>query len=216
MAELIVLRHAQASFGADDYDRLSDLGHRQSVLAGQALAEAGWSPERIVTGTLKRHDETLRSMGFTAPPERHAGFNEYDFHDLLSVRFNGQVPEAVRADRKTHFRTLRETLRDWQGGGLAGARESWGDFVARVAAARDHATRPGAERVLVISSGGAIGQLVAATLGAAPEQMIALNLQVKNTSLTRFIFSPRAFYLHEFNAVPHLMARDRAQYLSYS
>ncbi len=216
MAELVVLRHAQASFGADDYDRLSDLGHRQSALAGQALAEAGWVPDRIVTGTLKRHDETLRSMGLTEPPERHAGFNEYDFHDLLSVRFDGQVPEAVRADRKTHFKTLRETLREWQGGGLAGARESWVDFVARVAAARDHATRPGVDRVLVISSGGAIGQLVAATLGTPPEQMIALNMQIKNTSFTRFIFSPRAFYLHEFNAVPHLTAQNRAQYLSYS
>jgi broad specificity phosphatase PhoE len=216
VAELVVIRHAQASFGAADYDRLTDLGHRQSELVGQALNDAGWVPDRVVTGTLKRHDETLCSMGFSAPPERHAGFNEYDFHDLLSVRFAGQVPEAVRSDRKTHFRTLRETLLDWQAGGLTGARESWADFAARVAAARDHATREGARKVMVISSGGPIGQLVATALQTPPAQMIALNLQVKNTSMTRFIFSGRAFYLHEFNAVPHLSPSARAHFLTYS
>jgi len=216
VGELLVIRHAQASFGADDYDRLSDLGHRQSELVGQALQQAGWVPDRVVTGTLRRHDETLTSMGFSEAPERHAGFNEYDFHDLLSVRFDGKVPDEVRCDRKTHFRTLRQTLLDWQAGGLEGARESWRDFVARVGAARDHAKRPGAKRVLAISSGGAIGQLVAMTLGAPPEAMIALNLQVKNTSMTRFIFSGEKVFLHEFNAVPHLAHADRAQFLTYS
>lgn len=216
MAELLVIRHAQASFGADNYDRLSDLGHRQSELAGAALREAGWVPDRLVTGTLERQKETLRSMGFDAEPESHAGWNEYDFHDLLAVRFGGAVPDPVRHDRKTHFRALRETILDWQAGGLAGARETWAEFTERVGAAREFATRTEAQRVLVISSGGAIGQLVAASLNAPPEQMIALNLQVKNTSMSRFIFSGTRFFLHEFNATPHFAPADRAGLLTYS
>lgn len=216
MAELVVVRHAQASFGANNYDQLSDLGHRQSELAGLALNDAGWVPDRLVTGTLTRQRETLQSMGFDAEPDTHAGFNEYDFHDLLSVRFDGDVPVPVQKDRKIHFRTLRETILEWQSGGLAGARESWSEFVERVAAGRDYATRPGAKKVLVISSGGPIGQLVADTVGAPPAQMMALNLQVKNTSMTRFIFTGRAFFLHEFNSVPHLSPADRAEYLTYS
>jgi broad specificity phosphatase PhoE len=206
MAELLVIRHAQASFGQDDYDRLSDLGHEQSRLAGEVLARQGWVPDRLVTGTLLRQTETLRSMGFDAEPEQHSGLNEYDFADLLSARFAGDVPDMVRGDRKTHFRTLRETILDWQAGGLAGARESWAEFSARVADALRFATDTGARRVLVVSSGGPIGQMVARSLDAPDPMMMELNLQVKNTSMTRFIFSRGRIMLHQFNATPHLDA----------
>lgn len=216
MAELLVIRHGQASFGADNYDELSELGHQQSAFVGAALRDAGWLPDRLITGTLTRQQQTLASMGFAAAPEIHAGFNEYDFHDLLSVRFDGKVPDLVRHDRKTHFRTLRETILDWQAGGLENARESWLDFVSRVEAARVFATDTDAKKVLVVSSGGAIGQLTAACLGAPAAQMLTLNLQVKNTSMTRFIFSGPKFFLHEFNATPHLATTERAAFLSYS
>ncbi|QBF31937.1 histidine phosphatase family protein [Thalassococcus sp. S3] len=216
MAELLVIRHAQASFGQDNYDRLSDLGHEQSRVVGDALRASGWEPDRLITGTLTRQKETLASMGFSEPPEEHPGLNEYDFHDLLRVRFNGTIPDLVMGDRKTHFRTLRETILDWQKGGLSGAKESWRDFETRVAAARAFATDTDAKRVLVISSGGPIGQLTARALDAPDAQMMALNLQVKNTSLTRFIFSNRAFFLHEFNATPHLADAARAHLLTYS
>lgn len=219
MAELLVVRHGQASFGAGDagsYDRLSDLGRQQAELAGAALRDAGWLPDRMITGSLERQKETLAAMGFDGAAEEHAGWNEYDFHDLLTVRFGGAVPDAVRADRKTHFRALRETILDWQAGGLEGARETYADFAARVHAAREFSTAEGTEKVLVVSSGGAIGQLVAASLCAPPEQMIALNLQVKNTSISRFIFSGRRFFLHEFNTTPHFGPPGRAELLTYS
>ncbi|TDK45111.1 histidine phosphatase family protein [Antarcticimicrobium luteum] len=219
MAELLVIRHAQASFGAGDaasYDRLSDLGHKQAEVAGRALRETGWVPDRLITGTLTRQKETLRSMGFDAAPQTHPGWNEYDFHDLLDARFGGEMPDLVREDRKTHFRTLRETILEWQAGGLSGARESWSDFTARVEAARAFATAEPVERVLVISSGGAIGQLVAASLEAPPKQMIALNLQIKNTSITRFVFSGSRFFLHEFNTTPHFAPPGAADLLTYS
>ncbi|TMV08566.1 histidine phosphatase family protein [Ruegeria sediminis] len=216
MAELLVVRHAQASFGAENYDQLSELGHRQSVIAGETLRRMGWVPDRLVTGTLARQKQTLQSMGFKEEPDEHPGWNEYDFHDLLRVRFGGTIPGPVQNDRKTHFRTLRDTLRDWQAGGVVGARETWAAFKSRVEAAKVFATGTEAKRVLVISSGGAIGQLVAASLDAPPEQMIALNLQVKNTSMTRFIFTPRAFFLHEFNATPHFAPPEHAALLTYS
>ena len=216
MAELLVIRHGQASFGANDYDQLSDLGHQQSAMAGAALRDAGWVPDRLITGTLKRQQETLASMGFDTPPEIHEGLNEYDFYNLLDVQFDGKVPHDVRHDRKTHFRTLRQVISDWQAGGLTGASETWAEFSGRVEAARQFATDTDARRVLVISSGGAIGQLVASTLGAPSTQMVALNLQMKNTSLTRFFFSKSAFILHEFNATPHFSSQSNAKHVSFS
>ena len=216
MAELLVIRHGQASFGADDYDQLSELGHKQSAMAGLALRAAGWVPDRLITGTLRRQKETLASMGFTTDPETHAGFNEYDFHDLLAVRFDGRVPDPVKHDRKVHFRALRETIFEWQAGGLDGARESWVDFATRVAKARTFACDTQAKRVLVISSGGPIGQLVASALDAPARHMVALNLQVKNTSKTRFFFAEHRFSLHEFNATPHFADQASAACLTYS
>ncbi|MEX0286679.1 MAG: histidine phosphatase family protein [Paracoccaceae bacterium] len=216
MAELMVVRHAQASFGADNYDKLSDLGHRQSALLGQYLRCAGWIPDRLVTGTLVRQQETLASMGFADAPETHHGFNEYDFHNLLSVRFNGDVPNAVMGERKTHFRTLRETILEWQRGGLDGADESWVTFETRVAEALKFATDTDARRVLVISSGGAIGQLVASVLGAPSPQMMELNLQMRNTSTTRFVFSARGIGLTEFNSLPHVTSDLASEMITYS
>lgn len=216
MAELLVIRHGQASFGADNYDLLSDLGHRQSAAAGEALRAMGWVPDRVITGTLRRQKETLASMGFDQAPEEHAGLNEYDFNNLLTTRFDGKMPDAVRHDRKTHFRTLRETLFEWQDGGVKGAAETWVAFAARVEAARAFATNTSARRVLVISSGGPIGQLVASTMGAPIRQMVALNLQVKNTSMTRFFYSNATFSLHEFNATPHFSTQASTALMSYS
>ena len=166
MAELLVIRHGQASFGQDDYDVLSDLGHRQSAAVGALLRETGWIPDRLVTGTLTRQKDTLSSMGFDAAPEEHPGFNEYDFHDLLHARFDGKVPELVKGDRRTHFRALRETIFEWQDAAFDGASESFADFEARVEAARAFACDTDAKRVLVVSSGGVIGQLTRQALGA--------------------------------------------------
>lgn len=216
MAELLVIRHGQASFGADNYDVLSDLGHRQSEAAGAFLRDIGWVPDRLITGTLQRQKDTLRSMGFEDAPEEHAGLNEYDFQNLLHARYEGNVPDMVKGDRKTHFRALRETILDWQQGGCAGAAETWAEFEARVRAAREFACETDARRVLVVSSGGAIGQLTATSLDAPAPQMMALNLQIKNTSMTKFVFSRSAFYLHEFNATPHLMSAQTADMLTYS
>ena len=215
MPELLVIRHGQASFGTDNYDRLSDLGKRQSDAAGAFLRRTGWVPDRCVTGTLIRQIDTLNHMGFEAD-QQHPGFNEYDFHNLLSVRFGGETPEPVHKDRRTHFRTLRETIFDWQKGDLVGASETYAQFCDRIEAARLSACADGAERVLVISSGGVIGRLAARAVEAPPPMMMTLNLQVRNTSFTRFVFKGDRFFLNEFNSVPHISDPDNSDLTSYS
>jgi broad specificity phosphatase PhoE len=211
LAELLVIRHGQASFGQDNYDVLSDLGHQQSRAVGALLRELNWVPDRMVTGTLTRQKDTLSSMGFDQAPEEHAGFNEYDFADLLNARFKGDIPDLIKGDRKVHFRTLKETVYAWQDDAFDGASETYGAFSNRVEAARTFATDTDAKRVLVVSSGGVIGQMTSVALGASNRQMMNLNLQIKNT-----MFSGPSFSLHEFNATPHFMSPAGAQLLSYS
>ena len=216
MAELLIIRHGQASFGQADYDVLSDLGHRQAQTVGAMLRDMDWVPDRLITGSLKRQKDTLSSMGFAQAPDVHEGLNEYDFNDLLNARFKGDLPDLVEGDRKTHFRTLRETVFEWQDTVFEGATETYAEFAARVEAARAFAVDTSAKRVLVVSSGGVIGQMTSVALGASKRQMMYLNLQIKNTAMTRFMFSGTAFSLHEFNATPHFMTPSGAQLISYS
>ena len=216
MAELLVVRHGQASFGQDDYDVLSDLGRRQSAALGALLRSLDWVPDRVVTGTLRRQKDTLAAMEIDIAAEEHPGFDEYDFQDLLHARYEGAVPALVKGDRKSHFRALRETVFGWQDAAFDGARETYAEFAARVEAARRFACDTEARRVLVISSGGVIGQLTATALGADKRHMMDLNLQVKNTALSRFMFKGLRFTLHEFNATPHFMTPEGAALISYS
>ncbi|WP_015063237.1 histidine phosphatase family protein [Sulfitobacter guttiformis] len=216
MAELIVIRHGQASFGAENYDVLSDLGRAQSRAAGEWLRRAQWHPDRIVTGTLERQIDTASEMGFDPVPEQHPGLNEYDFGNLLEARFPEGLPELVNADRKVHFRTLRETVFAWQRGEIDNPYESWEQFATRVEAARAFALDTTAKRVLVVSSGGVIGQMVAASLQAPAEHMMNLNLQIKNAAMTRFMFSGSLFSLNEFNSTPHYATPEGANLMSYS
>lgn len=216
MAELVVIRHGQASFGAENYDVLSDLGRAQARAAGAWLRAMNWAPDRVITGTLNRQIDTATEMGFAPPREAHAGLNEYDFGDLLNARFKGDIPDVVKGDRKVHFRTLRETVFAWQKDEIEHPSETWAAFAVRVEAARAFAVDTGAKRVLVISSGGVIGQMVAASLHAPAAHMMNLNLQIKNAAMTRFMFSGTLFSLNEFNATPHYATPEGAKLMSYS
>lgn len=216
LAELLVIRHGQASFGAADYDVLSDLGRAQARAAAAWLRATGWAPDRVITGTLNRQRDTATEMGFDVSREEHEGLNEYDFSSLLDARFQGAVPDLVKSDRKMHFRTLRETVFAWQNDEIENPYETWMDFTARVEAARGFAVWGSAKRVLVVSSGGVIGQLTAASLQAPAHHMMNLNLQIKNAAMTRFMFSGNLFSLNEFNATPHYATPDGITLMSYS
>ena len=62
MAELVLVRHGQASFGTDDYDKLSELGWRQSRWLGEYFRERGTAFDLVVRGSLRRHAETLTGI----------------------------------------------------------------------------------------------------------------------------------------------------------
>ena len=203
MAELLLVRHGQVSFGEDNYDELSDVGRLQARALGNFLRNTGWSPDRLITGTLNRQRQTLEDMGFDLKAEEHPGFNEYDFEDLLQAHHGEAMVDKSRLDRRELFAILRQTVFDWQEDKISGAVETWADFARRTTEAMDFATATDARRVLVISSGGVIGQLIADTLRAPARMMMELNLQIRNTAMTKFVFSGDRRMLQEFNAAPH-------------
>ena len=87
MGAIYLIRHGQASFGAANYDQLSDLGHQQSRALGEALKPRITRVDGVVTGTLQRHQATAAScqeaMGLSLAPQVHAGFNEFDHEEVI-------------------------------------------------------------------------------------------------------------------------------------
>lgn len=57
-----LVRHGQASCGKSDYDNLSETGHEQAYLLGKHFAAHGVAPSLIVSGSMKRHRQTLAEI----------------------------------------------------------------------------------------------------------------------------------------------------------
>jgi broad specificity phosphatase PhoE len=62
MGTLYLVRHGQASFGAADYDNLSDLGHQQAVRLGEYFKSKGLQFDGVLMGTLRRHAQTYAGI----------------------------------------------------------------------------------------------------------------------------------------------------------
>ena len=71
-----MIRHGQASFGADDYDALSDAGHEQARVLGRSLAARGIRPGLVLRGTLRRHAETAAGLDLPAQVTIDPGWDE--------------------------------------------------------------------------------------------------------------------------------------------
>ncbi len=59
---LWLVRHGQASFGKSDYDNLSEAGHEQAYVLGKDFARRGITPSLLVSGSMKRHRQTLAEI----------------------------------------------------------------------------------------------------------------------------------------------------------
>jgi broad specificity phosphatase PhoE len=70
--------------------------------------------------------------------------------------------------------------------------------------------------VLLVSSGGPIAAIVAATLNAPAQTAVELNLRMRNTSVTEFACSVRRHSLVCFNALPHLDTHEDPSLATYA
>ena len=210
MGMLHLVRHGQASFGADDYDQLSELGARQCRLLGEYWRARGQGFEAVLTGSLKRHAQSLAAIaaGLGGAPEPLVWevLNEYDSEALIRAVHPEPLPRPTDAEMvKQHFRLLRRALQAWmQGETKPQGMPSHADFVAGVAGALAHVRAQCRGEVLIVSSGGPIATAVAQVLGAPPEAAIELNLRIRNSAVSEFVFNPQRHSLHSFNQLPHL------------
>jgi len=211
MGTLYLVRHGQASLGAADYDQLSPLGQLQSRRLGAWLRERGLRFDAVLTGTLRRHAQTLAGIEQGLQSSHAAlalpGLDEYDGDAVVrAIRPGPFVAPDTPERARQHFQLLRQGLRQW----MAGATQpegmpAHGDFVAGVVHALDHVRREHADgAVLVVSSGGPIAAAIGHVLGLGIDATIELNMHIRNTALSEFKVSPRRHTLLTFNTLPHL------------
>jgi len=226
MGTLYLVRHGQASFGEDDYDRLSPLGHRQAQRLGEYLRQRfereGVQIDTVLMGSLTRHRETWEGIalgaGWNHTPAVWPGLNEYDSHALLEAIHpeplaKPDTPELYRH----HFRLLREALKAWMDGRIAPkGMPVYDDFVGGIEQALDHVRQHCTGNALIVSSGGPISTAVGRVLGTPAETTIELNLRIRNTALTEFAFNPKRHMLVTYNTLPHLDSAEHKDWVTYA
>lgn len=223
MGTLYLVRHGQASFGAADYDQLSELGQRQSVRLGRYWAERNLRFDAVITGSLKRHAQTFAGIaegaGLNLQPLVWPGLNEYDSEAVIRAIHpqplaRPDTPEAYRH----HFRLLRDGLTQWMAGTVSPqGMPTYDAFVDGVTSALDHvrATHH-TQNVLIVSSGGPISTAVGRVLGLSPETTIELNLRIRNSAVTEFQFTPKRHSLLTYNTLPHLDGGEYRDWVTYA
>ncbi len=205
MSVLLLVRHGQASFGAADYDVLSDLGEHQAGLLGQRLAPLAGTVRRVVSGTLHRQRETARlvaaAAGIAGETEVDPGWDEYDVVDVLSG-----VPARDTADSRAFQLLLDEALDAWSAGD-ADPRygESWPSFASRVGGALGRALA-GEGTTLVVASAGSIGVAAASLLGLPGPSFSGLARVQVNTGVTKVVTGRQGSSLVSLNDHAHLEA----------
>jgi broad specificity phosphatase PhoE len=114
VGSIYLIRHGQASFGADDYDVLSPIGIRQAEVVGAHLAQLGTRLDRSLSGDLRRQQHTantaleqLRAAAIEVPAlEIDAAFNEFK----PPVKSGCGLPMKVRSSegliKPSPFRSL--------------------------------------------------------------------------------------------------------------
>jgi broad specificity phosphatase PhoE len=232
MSTIYLIRHGQGSFGTDNYDQLSPTGREQVKILGAFLAESGERIDHIYSGALQRQRETAQLIAAELgafPPSItiDPAFDEYDSDVILRCfaasltpekRAEAGWPEALRGDRRRFQFFLERAARAWVDAEIeADHMTPWSGFHGRIVSALNTIMqKEGRSKTLVIStSGGVIGVIVAHVLGLANHIGIELNWAVHNASITRLFYNADKVTLSMFNALPHLDRPDRRELITY-
>jgi broad specificity phosphatase PhoE len=219
MGIALLVRHGQASFGADDYDVLNETGVEQSRRLGRALAAQGVVPAAAVHGRMRRQRDTasaiIEGAGWSVTSEVDADWDELDLAAVLTRI--GRPGGFDGLDRVAFHRVFEEATDRWSGGAHDDEYvESWPSFLARCAAALDRAcSRSGV--TLVVSSGGPIAAACATLVDrmADPVQLPrlwkAFDDVIVNAAVTRVVVGSTGRRLLTFNEHSHL-PRDLVTY----
>jgi broad specificity phosphatase PhoE len=226
MATLYLIRHGQASFGADDYDKLSALGERQAGALGEYLAAHDIHLDAAYSGDLLRQRETAALALASQPAEvSHridSRFNEIRNDEQIRhlVGDIARANPAIQAlldkglsESKDYQKLIEAVFKHWVSPQCDAPQiQSWAAYSGAVRAAMSDLVReqgPG-RTVAVFTSGGTIATIVAQVLGLGGEQTYQFYEPVFNCSVTQLFYSGERISLSYFNDRSFLQMMGRS------
>ncbi len=234
MGQILLVRHAQASFGSADYDRLSELGIEQARLLGEWITKRGRRIDLTVTGSLKRQRETAEACIAILPAvlkpaagcRREAGFDEYDADEIVARhRPEFADPEILRRylvedghPRRAFHDLFSAAMKRWMGGDHdAEYRESWTSFCGRCVAALDRlvAEAGRSHTSIVFTSGGPIAAICQHLLELPDHRAFDLNLSLVNGGVTALLYQPGRISLSYLNSFAYLEQTGDGRVITY-
>lgn len=210
MPVVLLVRHGQASFGADDYDVLSPLGEEQSAVVGAELRRRALRAPVAVCGSLRRQRATAEIALPTADLRVDPRWDEYDHLGLLQ-RY--APPDSSHDGTSKGVQVLLDqALAAWvddpDGGWRdfsAGATTALADLVAGLERGTD---------AVVFTSGGILAAVCASLLGLGAAGVVALNRVTANGAITKVVVGGSGASLVSFNDHAHFEG-DARRLLTY-
>lgn len=218
MGSIYLIRHGQASFGKADYDSLSELGEEQSRLVGQQIDKRKIRFDRVLHGSMKRHQQTaqlaLAELSHSLAFEVDERWNEFDHQRILTAlhpEFASQ--DALRAfmksktdPAKAFHKEFEKGMQRWMSGLFdQDYDETWQQFRNRCQSAAFDLVRrvKPDENILVFTSGGPIVTMMQTVLGFQDSMVVQLNGAIVNASITRLPFKDEQLFVAFFNDYAH-------------
>lgn len=234
MTELYLIRHAQASFKSTHYDRLSELGLRQSEILGDYFGRIGIHFDAVHSGAMERQEATARAclarlhaQGAAHEFQTAHEFDEYDAHTIIKTLvpvLTSEDPSMADAfaniftDGQALKRVFETAMLRWASvrAEIPGV-ETWAAFKARVRSGIDRvcAAQGRNARVAVFTSGGAICSAMQSALSLSDEETVRLALHVRNASVSVFRHQRAEFHIQSFNSTAHLELMQDPQLITY-
>ncbi len=219
MAAILLVRHGQASFGAADYDVLSEVGHRQASVLAERLAALP-DVSRVLTGAMVRQRDTAAPLAARLGLDRveDARFDEYDHVELVRRATDDPGTDLSGIDdrdpRRAFQAVLERSLARWTGGAHDDYHESYAAFRARVRDAIVEVTADLSGTAVVVTSGGVISAVCADALGLDDDGWARMNDVIVNSSVTKLVVGRRGTTLVTVNDHAHLEPHG-AELLTY-
>jgi broad specificity phosphatase PhoE len=225
MARLYLVRHAQASFGAENYDKLSELGLKQSTYIPAHFSDDPTVSRALYRGDMLRHKETADYSFTGMTPIIHAGLNEFDHMNVLTVyqphiNDREKMMEIVmtQKDPKQFVEDeFKNAILRWMNEeGTTSYNETFHNFKSRVTQAVQDiiatARKEKQKEVIAVTSGGVISLYMAILMDMPLIKMIDMNQHIANTSVTSLLFNDKKVTLSYYNNFSHL-PKDMVTYM---
>lgn len=205
MATFVIVRHAQASFGSENYDALSTLGVTQAEATGRYFADRGTAFDRVLIGPRERHADTARRL--VGPQREVTVVDALDECGAAPGLMQRILAHREGASKREVLERYLHVLEVWgRGGHDEPGFETRAQFGHRVARWFEQACTdlgPG-ERVLVVTSAGVIALLVCSILQAPAAAWGQMMNTMRNASISELLVSGRRRSLASFNSTAHL------------